>query len=423
MAINKAFNIFYCLLSYFIFMFFRALNSAYLIPAKSQSVLNVFTSAFLFGAMFLIAYMMPKRKLFYHKGVYIIFTGIALWLGWGIFASLSRLTLHDSVALRELIALTAFSFTLFYTLRIAIFYDLRLRLLEITLFILSILFIAAYITHFDNFALFRAGNLFKVMNNAERYRNAYGLGHPNGAGMLCLNFFLMKAAYKSFLEARNVTEATSTPKYNLFYKYLSLIQVIVLIILLSTGSRSSITGLILSIMVYYAIVFYQKISSYIRIIFITFAIIAAFLIITLVDWQLVYTLSNRAVNYTILPLLTRNNSWITGFGFFRAYDENMIRIIQIPVLDSFYLYILLESGLLGCLFLFGAILCFSYLYFRDIKHMTKSHIISGCILIAMLYHGIFESNLYGHGPYDLITWILFISCLNERIPQKHRPQN
>ena len=140
-------------------------------------------------------------------------------------------------------------------------------------------------------------------------------------------------------------------------------------------------------------------------------------------WSDFVDYSDRAENYvSTLPLLTANGIWFTGFGF--AFVENLNRFRTVGYLDSFYLYTLLETGLVGFMLLIGTILRCSKMYFRNTKYMTKFHRMAGGLLAVMLWCGLFETKMYGNDAVDMLNWILLIAATNERyyLIRKHRLQ-
>lgn len=415
--INRNFNVAIFLMSYFAFMIIRVFLYFFVVYLGApESTLNLYSSAMFFGAILLITYTMPKAKVFYHRGIYILLTGITLWLGWGIFTMQMGLTLGGPVARRELLALTIFTITLFLGTRIIIYYDLRVEVVRITVFFLGTHLVINYIQHFDNFGAFRLTYLMNILNAGGRYRTTYGLGHVNNAGVVCMYFFIFKALYKALLLEKGKRKYRS----DVVYKYLSVIQIIILIMLISTGSRASITGSIALFFGYYTLKNYQKFKHYSRILVVMLAFWVVFFVISAVDWNMVYMLSGRAGNYQVFPALTRRDAWLTGLGFF-TYSPVMAALTGTGVIDSFYVFTFLQSGIIGSLFLFGSMIWSLILYFHDIGHMTNLQIMSVMLLGAFIYHGIFEAfGLYGHGPYTFLAWCIYISCLNEKSPKYQR---
>ena len=131
------------------------------------------------------------------------------------------------------------------------------------------------------------------------------------------------------------------------------------------------------------------------------------------EWDEFIIYSGRLENYTTtLPLLTVNNTWLTGLGF--NFLERLNQFRDVRFLDSFYLWTLLESGVVGFILLVGTIIGFSFMYFRDTRYMSKSHRLTGGLLAVMLWYGLFEARMYGSNAVDMLNWILLIAAMNER---------
>ena len=147
-------------------------------------------------------------------------------------------------------------------------------------------------------------------------------------------------------------------------------------------------------------------------------VISSAVIIMSVNWTYVYELSNRGVNYTIIPIITRYGAWLTGFGFSITDNAEGWGILGINVMDSFYLTTILQSGLIGFSILFSGILTFTFIYFGGIRTLSKLQILTGAFLIVMFYYGIFESVLFNFKPLILLGWVMLILCMNDKMRPK-----
>ena len=187
-------------------------------------------------------------------------------------------------------------------------------------------------------------------------------------------------------------------------------------ILISTASRTSIAGLILFWLVYSLTNHYSGSKFFIKAMFVTIAVFSVFFIIYLVDWQKLfnYFWESRGVNYVkALPFLSDKNLWLSGVGFLKRGEIDIF--IGTGVMDSYYLAVLLQTGLIGFVIFFGTVFIFFFLYFRDTRYMTRLHKLTGGIIALILFYGMLEGGMFfGHGPLDLLNWILIISCMNEK---------
>ena len=185
--------------------------------------------------------------------------------------------------------------------------------------------------------------------------------------------------------------------------------------LLSSASRTSLSALILFYLVYTSLNVYSRSGFHTKAMMIVAVMFALAASVLVWDWMEVWDTFwyNRGMNYTAtLPILTQKSSWIAGLGF--NFHEHVADIIGTTMLDSFYLCILLEAGIVGFILLIGNILLFTKRYFSDIRHMTKFHKQLGGLLAVMLYYAVFESALLNGGPFDLLNWCSLITVLNDR---------
>ena len=165
----------------------------------------------------------------------------------------------------------------------------------------------------------------------------------------------------------------------------------------------------------------MKTTSLVKAMFVVLISFTCFVLIIVADWFTLWrvftTYSLRAVNYTsTLPILSTKNTWLAGFGF--HFIDGLNRLRNITVLDSFYLWTLLESGLVGFSILIGTIYCFAFMYIRQAKYMTNFHRLTAGLLAVLLYYGLFESKMFGKDAVDMLNWFLVISAANDLSTRK-----
>lgn len=416
---DRQYKIYFFLITYFVFALVKVIASISVIgggrdaaPNALQSLIRVgnpLLTAALWGASLMITMSTDKRKVFHSRAVIFLFTGISIWLIWGAFLTFSRLSVFGGIrAYREFLALAVFTHLMFMSARIIEIYDLRRKVVQITFFCVAFTILGAFIVYFDGFSFFSSiSNLFMA---SGRYRYAYGFNHYNTAGYVCLQFFVYVAIYGEVLredEKQHKIRSVGKIRY-LFYLPAAIIS-------LTSASRASISGLILFFMVYLCLTIYQRARSYFKFILITLIVYVIFMLIISVDWWLIWDVFwyNRGVNYRgTLPYLTLLNAWMTGIGFLKPLEIAVL--LNMPFLDSFYLLTLLMSGLIGFAIFWGTIFIFTFAYFQDVKHMTKLQKLAGGLLAIILYRALFESSFWGHGPFDLLNWIIIIICMNDR---------
>ncbi len=401
-AVKRKEKIYIFLITYLIFMATRMTASFF----DSLALVTVPTAAMLWLTVIIINLSLARHKISHSRAVNIFFLVICLWLGWGVFNALAGITSRSIGAIREFLALVVFTGTISIMKKIITIYDLKVQILRVTILTVGTMLIVAYIVRFDGFAFL--GSIRNIMGSSGRYRYSYGLGHVNHTGRYCLYFFMLKSIYNAVVKEKK----NSLKKYDSYGLYFSIISPVIAIMLLSTASRTSITGLIGFWIVYYFLTYWHKARVLEKILFIISIVPILAIIIYSVDWALVYKLSNRGVNYTILPVLDREDAWITGLGFLQG--TYLFRAVNISVFDSFYLMVLFQSGIVGCIIFFGNLVYFATVYFSNAKSMTEEQKLVACLFVVALYYGIFERMFFGHGEFDIINWVLLLSCLDER---------
>ncbi|MBQ7576849.1 MAG: hypothetical protein IJT21_01135 [Synergistaceae bacterium] len=327
-----------------------------------------------------------RRKIFHNKAVNVFIIGITLFMFWQIFALMLNLTAIGARtnADREYLSILAFYCNLFFTARIMKAYHLEEHVIKHIVITHGTAILMMYITYFDGFAFL--SSLANVLGNAGRYRFAFGMGHFNTAGGNAFHFLMAFAVYREL-----VLEAGHN-KWNLTYLYSKILCIVVIIVLLSTGSRAAITGIIGFWITYFTLKYYNGIHVNARVLMIYSMIIAVVLLIIYVDWEQVYELSNRAVNYTS-PLLARMTlyDWFVGLGPFGFFD-------------SFYLTTIVSTGIIGGIFIFTAVFYLTFAYFKNVAHMTKVQMLVGSMIIASMYRALFETFLAGQGAGSFTVW-------------------
>lgn len=190
----------------------------------------------------------------------------------------------------------------------------------------------------------------------------------------------------------------------------------VLIILLSSASRTSISALFLFYSVYFVLRSYSRTQKYSQALYITFVFTLIMTILISIDWQALWDFfwKSRGVNYVkSLPFLTDRNLWAAGVGMMKRGQIDAY--IGSGFMDSFYLSVLLQTGIIGCVIFFGTVSIFVLIYFSDMKHMNRLQCLTGGLIALIIYYGLFEGGMFfRNGPLDLMNWVFIIICMNEK---------
>lgn len=335
-----------------------------------------------------------------------------LWAAFANFTGMSLVSLTASFSsYREYIVVGVFTHTLFLSVKIIELYDMKSQIVNITIAVLGAYLLYAFVYFFRGFDF--VASLSNIFQKSDRYRYAYGFRHVNTAGRLCLFFFVFVMMYRAILSERKLSHkirrATGWKKFAVLFPA-------VLMILLSTASRTSLSALILFCLVYWSLNIYQRAGFHVKAMMITFTVWIVFMLAVTIDWLAIwnYFWESRGMNYIgLFPLLVNKGVLATGVGMLSRGAIN--EVTNMPYMDSYYLSILLKTGLVGFTLFFATVFCFIVMYFRNIKGMTELQKLAGALIVLILYYGIFEGGVfYGHNALDLINWILLISCMNEK---------
>ena len=334
-----------------------------------------------------------------------VIAGFVLWILWGAIygwvGALNKAAVYSQI--KESIV---FYINVFLSARIVKLYSLRKKFIVSNTIIIGLFLVWRYVVNFNGIEVFKyLSNMFSG-NGSNRYRISYGLYHVNATGNLCWLFLifigLLFASYYDEKERMGGIMKLS----------ICIVSCIVIIMMLSTGSRNAIT----STLVFVALIIFminwgnsRKVERFIQASMLL-AVIIGF--IWTADIIALLSDSNRLFNFTHnIPLLTKFNSWITGLGFVDSgYFGLKKSIFKSVYVDNFYLYVLLSTGILGCIILFVPLIRF---IFSFCVRITEKNMYSKCLtaaLLTVLYSAFFETNLlYPMFISSFALWTLFLS--------------
>ncbi len=212
---------------------------------------------------------------------------------------------------------------------------------------IAIYMIAVYIKNFNGFEVFRW--VTKIFERYDRYRVTFGFASPDIPACLALCVIIC-----------------SLLRYNRCKKIqrmiISFINVIMAIMITSTGCRSQFIALlfIVGMKVYFALSHLKyeshaqkvaiKIAKIVMLVMAVYKVASEYFQTTSLETAL--TNSNRMGLFEInIPLLVRTGKLLTGLVFASAgrFGEGRIGTYRLYYVDNYYVYILMSSGLLGLL--------------------------------------------------------------------------
>ena len=270
---------------------------------------------------------------------------------------------------------------------------------------ISCFLVFQYITNFDSFKIF--SNLGLIFNSdvSERYRESYGFSHPNNCGDFCLAGIVIAVLIR-----------TRKNRISSLWLFSDAIKIVML---LSTSSRGSILGLVLFSSVFCYLIsdrFFLKNIKYRRflgvLLTIFLIIIFTVLLIAFCDFQEFLVESNRSYNFSInIPSLVYAGKLFWGVGFIpSAVFGTEFFLSNYTFVDNYYLYVLISTGLTGCIFICCIILSLilhikKYLFKDSVFYKAIISIICMCFFISF-----FESELFN--PAYLSSYIYMILLLS-----------
>ena len=200
------------------------------------------------------------------------------------------------------------------------------------------------------------------------------------------------------------------------------IQLLILIpMLLSTGSKSSFLIIFLAIISNR----YFKLKTP-KFIFANIAIVLFLYYLLLTDFRFLFSDFDSGRYYiwstTVIYNLKSSKDWLFGVGYGNAINFSEIsRIEKDDVgnffhIDSYYVELLIQQGILGIIFYSIAIYNFFIIY--------RSHITSYTLIIALLCYGFIESVILNMAsPFGYVPWIaiaVMYRCHREKLMYKNK---
>lgn len=355
-----------------------------------------------------------------NKAINLMFSIILYFLIFGIISLLSAMASYSELELQNWI-----QFIL--TLVLCTYWVGKLKLEYIFIYIsymVSSIIIA--IAFFVNGApLDVLTRIDKVFSSTDRYRLTFGYYHVNGLGNLC--------AFAIILSVMLIYIILQVKKRNRIKKMVNIalifiLDVITLIVLLSTASRSSIMilGIFIIVMIYYFVIYMKVHSPKVRFLLSLVLVALAAAVIIFGLWQQIVLLfidSNRMRNFMInLPLLKENGKLLMGLGIVDPglFGTKMTIYGRSYYVDNYYLYIIVETGILGSLFLVTILIRLGTLLHRNIKkiHSFLSIVIYACF-IAQIFAGMGETSVFYYiFPASLVYWCIYLLEISKTFDER-----
>jgi len=280
---------------------------------------------------------------------------------------------------------TLFLLVVFSTVAVTCVYHLFDGVLLTAYYVFTFIILFQFLTNITDIAQL---NVATVFNDSERARVTYGFSHYNALGAFCICYLMIWIILR---------KRGQMPFGNKWINYLTLL--VSVIMLFGSASRNAISGFIIFSLCYLFMVLREsKIGQRVRFfVECTIAIIVVLFFsygLTGLSFSDLLNQSNRETLLEVaLPTFLKSGRMVVGLGL--ASNE-IYGLNQTPYktywLDNSYIYVLITSGYLGCVFyVIMTIILFVGLN-RVANHALRKIFLS--LAIMYMYSAMFETTLF-----------------------------
>ena len=299
---------------------------------------------------------------------------------------------------------TLFLLVVFSTVAVTCVYHLFDGVLLTAYYVFTFIILFQFLTNITDIAQL---NVATVFNDSERARVTYGFSHYNALGAFCICYLMIWIILR---------KRGQMPFGNKWINYLTLL--VSVIMLFGSASRNAISGFIVFSLCYLFMVLREsKIGQRVRFfVECTIAIIVVLFFsygLTGLSFSDLLNQSNRETLLEVaLPTFLKSGRMVVGLGL--ASNE-IYGLNQTPYktywLDNSYIYVLITSGYLGCVFyVIMTIILFVGLN-RVANHALRKIFLS--LAIMYMYSAMFETTLFWAGVMqNYIYMIIFLVALS-----------
>ena len=299
---------------------------------------------------------------------------------------------------------TLFLLVVFSTVAVICVYHLFDGVLLTAYYVFSFIILFQFLTNITDIAQL---NVATVFNDSERARVTYGFSHYNALGAFCICYLMIWIILR---------KRDRMPFGNKWINYLTLL--VSVIMLFGSASRNAISGFIIFSLCYLFMMLREsKIGQRVR-----FFVECAIAIIVVLFFSYGLTglsfsdLLNQSNRETLLevalPTFLKSGRMVVGLGL--ASNE-IYGLNQTPYktywLDNSYVYVLITSGYLGCVFYVTMIIILFVGLNRVANHALRKVFLS--LAIMYMCSAMFETTLFWAGVMqNYIYMIIFLVALS-----------
>lgn len=291
-------------------------------------------------------------------------------------------------------------------------YHMEIRFCELSYFALSITLLKAFLQH----PVIRHPKFWIwSLTGGLRWKESYGFLDANFAGYYCFAAIALSLFLLNYY--------TQTNKRNWEFLLIVCADLLFGLMVLSTGSRSSILSTFIACTLY---LFFtpeflsRKYAKILR----TFMVMLAFLILV---WVLVsgvsnvlsfvWENSNRENNVSVnFDVFVDMDAWITGMGYVESnlFSLDVFQGYDTWNIDMYYLYIFFATGIVGASLIALVLLRLSIAILGSQRH--PQHYVAISVYVAMLFNAFWQVNLFTYRFYpSLCLTIVLLNCSCETV--------
>lgn len=298
----------------------------------------------------------------------------------------------------EILSCLFFVLDLFLLLRVIIITNCFKEFISMTALIFNAFMMILFAVFFDGMGA--SSLLLNAFSGLDRYRNTYGLYHANQTGNLVLFTMLINLYFLIVVLKKKVFLRLGVATISLVELYM----------LLTTASRNAILSLAFFLITFSILYYYDKFESKSKIfVFINIVVIAMFVLLN-VDMKYLIGLSLRGENFAgNIPNLKTVWDWIFGLGLVGSgyFKLGFSSYYRTTFIDNYLLYVLMTSGLIGCILIFVPYYkIIKLLFAKEFSEKNLKHFLCS-MSIMILFSAMFETNLlYPQFVSSFVYWLV-----------------
>lgn len=254
-----------------------------------------------------------------------------------------------------------------------------------------------------------------IFSRTDRYRAAFGMPDVNICGNYCLYFIVLS------LFVWEEWKKQSTAKNRYIRMLLVTSDVIVVLMILSTASRSALLSLILFLALYLVLKYKMLLRKHWKLVTAIVSVTGVFALAVFISTGMlneIWMQSNRDGNISINhPIFIAHGNLLNGMG----YMDNSGFLLksfgyETTAMDIYFLYIYYSTGIIGAVLIFGQMLLLCYWLLRFSK--TEGRDLALSLFGMMMFYAIWQVNYMNYRYYTGILHIIILLIFTLRVREE-----